>query len=48
MVDPTGDCGFSHPDGALRIKRVGANLEITVYEVEGGKQVSQKITALPR
>jgi hypothetical protein len=47
-VDPNGDCGFSHPDGVMRIKRVGANLEITLYETENGKQVVNKVTAQPR
>jgi hypothetical protein len=47
VTDANGDCGLSHPDGAVRIKRVGSNLQVTVKEVENGVQQTLQLTLTP-
>jgi hypothetical protein len=47
VTDANGDCGLSHPDGAVRIKRVGANLEVIVKEVENGVQQTVQLNLSP-
>ena len=48
VTDGNSDCGLSHPDGAARVKRVGANLQVTFYEEENGMQQIQQVTLQPR
>lgn len=43
VTDANADCGLSHPDGPLRVKRVGSNLEILVHE-EGDNGQQQVIS----
>jgi hypothetical protein len=45
--DTNGECGLSHPDGALRFKRVGANLEAILTESENGVQQTVQLTLTP-
>jgi hypothetical protein len=47
LVDGNGDCGLSHPDGVVRIKRVGANLEVMVTETANGQQMTGTLILVP-
>lgn len=47
VSDTNLDCGLSHPDGAFRLKRVGANLEATISEVDNGVQQTYSLTLTP-
>lgn len=47
VSDGNGECGLSHPDGAIQVKREGANLIIILHEIENGVQQTIEITAIP-
>lgn len=48
VTDANSDCGLSHPEGVIRIKRVGANLVVTFVQEENGGQQTVQITGVPR
>lgn len=47
VSDTNGDCGLSHPDGAIRLERVGANLRATIVESDNGTQQVMQLTLTP-